>query len=265
MHDQTVSAMPTLQEIVDDAYGEEVLRTMDILGREDFYGIVAAAGLGYFASKLGLTPASEVLDLGSGIGGPARFLARQYGCRVTGIDLSAFNHRTAIDRTSAAGLDRRVGFLHGDALATPVPDAAFTHVFGCEAWCYFPDKTAAYSRAHRALRPGGSIAFLEAACENPLRLRTEELLGPVTYDSIARYRALLIDAGFVDVKVFDTTAYASHDVAASLLRLIADRDRVIAASGEEVYHGLLELWAEFLACFTDGRLTHCGVIARKRD
>jgi SAM-dependent methyltransferase len=251
------------QGIIDDAYGAELLRALDVVGREDFYGIVAGRGLRFFAEKMELTPDSRVLELGSGIGGPARFFARTYGCHVTGIDLSAFNHQTALARTKAAGLDHLATFLHGDALSTPLPDETYTHVFGCEAWCYFADKAQAYARVRRALRPRGLVAFLEAACERPLRLRTEELLGPVRYESVARYHALLEEAGFAEIRRFDTTELAVADVSASLFGLIADRPRVIEASGEEVYYGLLELWAEFLACFAQRRMTHCGFLARK--
>lgn len=250
------------REIIDEAYGPETLRALEIAGREDFYGILAGRGIRFIASKMDLTPESHVLDLGSGIGGPARYFAETFGCRVTGIDLSAFNHRTAIERARAAGLDHLLSFVHGDAMDAPVPDGSFTHVFGCEAWCYFEDKAALYVRAKRALRPRGVIAFAEAACERPVRLRTEELLGQVRYESEARYRALLEQAGFIDIRWFDTTSLAMQDVASSLLQLLACREDVIAAAGEDVYQGLLELWGEFLACFASGRLTHRGFVAR---
>jgi SAM-dependent methyltransferase len=236
---------------------------MDVIGRDDFYGIVAENGLRVFAPALRLTAASHVLDLGSGIGGPARFLARTYGCKVTGIDLSAFNHRTALARTKAASLDQLVGFVLGDALQFPFPDATFTHVFGCESWCYFPDKTQAYRAAFRVLRPGGLVAFLEAACESPVRLQTEELLGPVRYERLSRYEDMLAAAGFTDIRWQDTTTLASRDISAALYRLITRRRPVVAAAGEDVYFALLELWAEFLAYFAEGKMTHCGFIAEK--
>ena len=250
------------REAVDEAYGPEVLRALDIVGREDFYGILAGQGIRFIAGKMDLAAESRVLDLGAGIGGPARFFAATFGCRVTGIDLSAFNHRTAVERTRASDLEGLVSFAHGDALDAPVPDGYFTHVFGCEAWCYFADKAPLYARAKRALRPGGVIAFVEAACEVPVLLRTEELLGPVRYESEARYRALLEQSGFVDIRCFDTTPLATQDVASSLLRLLASREAVVEAAGADVYYGLLELWGEFLACFATGRLTHCGFVAR---
>jgi SAM-dependent methyltransferase len=252
------------REFINQTYDETLLQCMDILEQNDFYGIVASGGMPFFAEKLGLGPDSHLLDLCSGIGGPARFFARTYGCKVTAIDLSEFNHRTARQRTRAAGLDHLVNCVHGDAREIPFPEACFTHVFGCEALCYFPDKARLYKAAHRVLKPGGIIAFLEAACETPLRLHAEEHLAPVRYESIARYTSMLHAAGFEAVQHYDTTELASKDVASSLYRLITRRDQIIEPAGAEVYYALLEVWAEFLACFSEGKLTHCGFIARKK-
>jgi SAM-dependent methyltransferase len=252
------------REVINQTYDEAVLKSMDILERGDFYGIVAWRGIPFFGEKLGLTPDSHLLDLCSGIGGPARFFARTYGCRVTGIDLAEFNHRTALERTREAGLAHLVTFLHGDALEVPLPDETFTHVFGCEAWCYFPDKVRLYKAAYRALKPGGVIAFLESACDTPVRLHTEEHLAPVRYESIARYTSMLQAAGFEAVQHNDTTELACKDVASSMYRLITRRDRIIEPVGAEVYYALLEIWAEFLAYFSEGKLTHCGFLARKK-
>jgi ubiquinone/menaquinone biosynthesis C-methylase UbiE len=252
------------REFINQTYDEALLRAMDILEQNDFYGIVAAKGLPFFAEKLALTPDSHLLDLGSGIGGPARFFAGTYGCKVTAIDLAEFNHRTAQQRTRAAGLEHLVTCLQGDALEVPFPEASFTHVFGCEAWCYFPDKVQLYKAAHRLLRPGGTIAFLEAACETPVRLRTEEHLAPVKYESIANYTAMLRAAGFGAVEHHDTTELACKDVANSIGRLITRQDQILEAAGAETYYALLEIWAEFLAHFSEGKLTHCGLIAQKQ-
>jgi ubiquinone/menaquinone biosynthesis C-methylase UbiE len=250
-------------DVINEAYSEDVLKCLDIVERDDFYGIVAARGMRFFGEKLGLTAESHLLDLGSGIGGPARYLARTYGCKVTGVDLSAFNHRTALQRTRDAGLNHLVNFIHGDALKVSFPDESFTHVFGCEAWCYFPDKLRLYRNAFQLLKSGGTIAFLESACDVPVRLHSEELLGAVHYESVVRYAEMLESAAFTSIVRHDTTQLASKDVADAISRLIGRRDRVIDAAGAETYYALLEIWAEFLAHFSKGTLTHCGFVARK--
>jgi hypothetical protein len=120
-----------------------------------------------------------------------------------------------------------------------------------------------YRAAGRALKPGGVIAFLEAACDNPVRLNTEEHLAPVRYESVAKYAAMLQAAGFQAVRHYDTTELAFRDVASSMYRLITKRGQVIETAGAETYFALLEIWAEFLAFFSEGKLTHCGFVAQK--
>jgi ubiquinone/menaquinone biosynthesis C-methylase UbiE len=205
---------------INEIYNVELLQCMDLIGRDDFYGIVAWNGIPFFSEKLALTPESHLLELCSGIGGPARFLARTYGCKVTGIDLSEFNTQTARKRTRDEGLEHLATFLHGDALQIPFPEESFTHVFGCEGWCYFPDKEQLYQVARRVLKPGGMIAFLEAACDDPVRLNTEQYLAPVHYESIANYKAMLGASGFQGIEQFDTTSLACKDVSSSIYRLI---------------------------------------------
>ena len=250
-------------EVVNAAYDDLLLKCLDIVERDDFYGVVALQGVSAFAEHLALRPDSHVLDIGSGIGGPARYFAKRYGCRVTGVDLSAFNHRIAVERSRVAGLDRLVNFVHGDAMKVPLADGSFTHVFGCEALCYFADKSRVYELAWRVLKPGGTLAFLEAACDAPVRLRTEDHIGPVRYESAAQYSEMLKRSGFHAIRSHDTTLLALHDVATSLYRLLTRKEQVVAAVGEEVYFPLLEIWAEFLAYFTEGKLKHLGFIARK--
>ena len=127
----------------------------------------------------------------------------------------------------------------------------------------FPDKSLIYDLAMRVLKPGGTLAFLEAACDMPIRLRTQDHIGPVRYESAERYSGLLAAAGFVSIQSQDTKAMALHDVTSSLCRPLSQKDQVIAAVGKEVHFPLLEIWAEFAAGFTQGKLTHVGFIAKK--
>jgi SAM-dependent methyltransferase len=109
----------------------------------------------------GLGEGDEVLDLGGGIGGGARLLASQAGCRVTVVDLSEAFVEVGRDLTRRAGLADRVEFLVGDALSPPVPDGAFDAVWTQHASMNIADKERMYAEARRALRPGGTLAIHE--------------------------------------------------------------------------------------------------------
>jgi SAM-dependent methyltransferase len=266
MRDESIERAPIdNSEVVNAAYDDLLLKCLDIVEREDFYGVVALEGVSAFGEQLALGPDSQVLDIGSGIGGPARYFAKRYGCRVTGVDLSRFNHRIAVERSREAGLDRLLNFVHGDAMTVPLADESFTHVFGCETLCYFPDKLRVFELARRVLKPGGTLAFLDAACDVPVRLRTEDHIGPVRYESAAKYLEMLKLSCFHAMRSYDTTSLALHDVASSLCRLLTRKEQVVATVGADVYCPLLEIWAEFLAYFTEGKLKHFGFVARKGE
>ena len=106
-----------------------------------------------------LGPDARVLDVASGMGESAIFLARHFGCEVVGIDFGAANVQEASDRAVASGVVERVSFHQGDAEKLDLPDGSFDAVI-CEcAFCTFPDKHAAAREFARILKPGGRVGL----------------------------------------------------------------------------------------------------------
>jgi SAM-dependent methyltransferase len=106
-------------------------------------------------------PGTHVLDVGGGFGGPARTLAVEFGCRVTGIDLTDSYVRAATMLTARMGLADRVSHQVGNALALPFPDGAFDMVWTQNSGMNIADKERLYAGFHRVLRPGGLLALQE--------------------------------------------------------------------------------------------------------
>lgn len=118
---------------------------------------------------LNLGPDSRVLDVAAGRGASAMHLARQFGCRVTALDLSSTNAVQARIAVERAGLSTRVNVGIGDAEALPFVDGSFDAVI-CEcALCTFPNKTAAAAEFARVLRPGGRIGLSDVTRSGQLR------------------------------------------------------------------------------------------------
>jgi SAM-dependent methyltransferase len=102
-----------------------------------------------------------VLDVGSGLGGPARTLAQHYGCSVTGLDLTEEFCDVATMLTGLAGMQERVSFTHGDALDMPFEDGFFDLVWTQQATMNIEDKAKLYGEVNRVLATGGRFVFQE--------------------------------------------------------------------------------------------------------
>jgi SAM-dependent methyltransferase len=113
------------------------------------------------AKLAGLARGLEVLDVGGGLGGPARTLAHELGSRVTVLDLTEEYCRVGEELTRRTGLADRVRFRHGDALALPFPDASFDLVWTQHSSMNIEDKERLYQSIQRVLRPGGRLALHE--------------------------------------------------------------------------------------------------------
>ena len=114
-----------------------------------------------FAGRVGVAAGSVVLDAGSGLGGPARYLAEMFGCRVDGVDLSPDYVAIARLLTDRAGLADRVAFREGDLAALPFNDARFDLVWTQHVAMNIADRAGLYRELRRVLKPGGRLAFYD--------------------------------------------------------------------------------------------------------
>jgi MPBQ/MSBQ methyltransferase len=183
----------------------------DLAPVDEFHGGQRPATV-RLAESVGLTGSERVLDVGSGIGGPSRFLASRYGCQVEGVDLTAEFVRVAEMLTRLTGLTGKVGYRQGNALDLPFEDISFDVVWSQNAAMNIADRDRLYAEMHRVLKPGGRLALQEVAAGEggppryPVPWAREAgisfLLPPETT------RAKLESAGFRVIAWQDTTQQA---------------------------------------------------------
>jgi SAM-dependent methyltransferase len=122
-------------------------------------GLAATAELARLA---GIGAEMSVLDVGSGVGGPARFLAATYGCRVTGVDLSESFVDAARYLTERTGQSGRVSFQTASALDLPFEDGRFDAVFLQHVAMNIPERARLYREIRRVLKSRGRLATFDA-------------------------------------------------------------------------------------------------------
>jgi len=164
------------------------------------------------ARTAGLDAAKHVLDAGSGVGGTSRCLAKEFGCRVTGIDLTDEYCRAATMLTAKTGLAHLVDCRQGDATKLPFDDQAFDVVWTEHVAMNIPDKTRLYKEMHRVLKPGGTFAIYDvlAGPSGPVLFPVPWARTPDTSFLVQpnELRKLLEGAGFTVTDWSDTTEAA---------------------------------------------------------
>jgi ubiquinone/menaquinone biosynthesis C-methylase UbiE len=105
----------------------------------------------------------HLLDIGSGIGGPARYLAKRFGCRISGIDLTPEFCDVATALTKLLGMGSKVDVRVGDALNLPFADTTFDGAYSMNVSMNIADKAGLYREIHRVLKPGAWLMLSEIA------------------------------------------------------------------------------------------------------
>ncbi|MHA2270777.1 MAG: class I SAM-dependent methyltransferase [Candidatus Hodarchaeales archaeon] len=192
------------------------------------------------AEKAGVSENTFLLDICSALGGPARFLARNYKARIVGLDITETMLKKARERTIKAGLTHLIEFRHGSALDIPANANMFDIVWGQDAWCYVTSKPRLISEAVRVCKPGGKIAFTDWILgTTPMNDEESDYLHTFmvfpNMETLDGYRTLLEKSNCRILEVEDLQEDFENHIS-QYLDMVQDlKDEIVKKFGEELY------------------------------
>lgn len=183
----------------------------DLQSIEEFH-IGGRKATEYLVSKLGLQPTDAVLDIGSGIGGTARYIATAFGNHVTGIDLTPAYVVIATELSKRVSLNHKVYFETASALAMPFDDAVFDVAVTLHVAMNIRERVSFYAEIARVIKPGGRLGLFDVMKKNDedLTFPTPWAQSPETshLTTAPETAELLTNAGFTVTEVEDRTNHA---------------------------------------------------------
>ena len=211
----------------------------------------------------------RVLDVGSGIGGPARYLAYKTGCEVTAVELQEDAHRVAVDLTRRCGLEDQVHHVNANFLD---PEETFTDFDAVVSWFVFlhiPQRERLLTLCRDALRPGGYLYVDDFHEIGRLTDEERQSLAVNVFcewlPSLTLFRTQCEDVGFETVEVTDITAAAVDFAKERINHWRATREHQITVHGEEIFDGLEHFFQAVRELYQGGHFGLAHLLAKKPE
>jgi ubiquinone/menaquinone biosynthesis C-methylase UbiE len=263
-----ISEKQILEKLENDGIGldgltEDILQDYD----QDHYGGTAANDA--LAALAGIDGTCHVLDVCCGLGGPSRYMAHNFGCRVTGIDMTGSRIDGANRFAELTGLADRVTFQCANALDLPFVDGTFDILISQEAFCHVPDKDRLVAECTRVVMPGGRIAFTDIlttdSTTDATRERLQREMTFLELGSREDYRKRFEREGCTLVEV--------HDLAEEWRVILADRlamyrslkDQTVERFGEAHFRKWDDAYSFFVGLYETRELGGGRFLARRED
>jgi len=267
--------MPERIDLFNSTYSHFTEQVLDVIRKETF-GVdigqnswLTVDEYDRFLSWLTLTSEHHALEVASGSGGPALYLAKTTGSRVTGIDANEKGVATASQMAVSSDQGQRVVFTVADANARlPFADDTFDALLCIDSMNHFPDRLAVFREWHRVLRAGHRAIFTDPVV----------ITGPVTNDELATRSSigfflfvppgvnerLIEEAGLHLVRREDVTDNAALVAGRWHEARRRHKDDLLRVEGQERFEGLQRFFAAVHQLTSERRLSRIAYLVEKR-
>ena len=195
-----------LKELGKEIEGDLSINELSSFDQLHYHG---TESIDFAIEKLGINSNSKVLEIGSGIGGPSRYIAKTTGAKVTALELQEDHHLVGIDLTKRCGLENNVEHLCGDFLNMKLPDETYDAVVSWLALYHIPNRDDLLGSCIKILKPNGYFFAEDFAFHKPFNDEEKSELSKdffanyiVSYDD---YASDLLKAGFKGIFSDDMT------------------------------------------------------------
>jgi cyclopropane fatty-acyl-phospholipid synthase-like methyltransferase len=245
--------------------GPDAALRVDQLTPFDQYHYFGTEAVDEALEVLQLQPGSRVLDVGSGIGGPARYIAAKTGALVTALELQPDLDEVARDLTARCGLSSRVAHVCGNILDGAVAEN-YDAIISFLCFLHIPERKKLFAACRAALKPGGAMYIEDFGKSRPVSADEAKALSVKVQcaglPGKAEYESHLAAAGFGDVSISDVTASWKDFTASRLAMFRAARARGIEVHGREIVDDLDDFYGTVAQLFQDGAIAGLKIVAR---
>jgi len=243
--------------------------TVDELSAFDQLHYHGTQALDVTMAMIGVDGQQRWLEIGSGLGGPARYLAAYSDAHVTALELQPDQHEVACSLTARCGLEGRVEHVCGNFLEFERAPGSFEAIVSWLALYHIPERQRLLENCHRLLVPGGRFYTEDLTArgdiEDAQRKLLERDLYAITLPHINEYQQDLVNAGFeVEICTSMSSDWAEF-VRVRLAAYRADRARNLRVHGEAAVNAMTEFYSAVNRHFQSGKLGGLRLCARKPE
>lgn len=216
---------------------------------------------------LKIGPGKKIIEIGSGIGGPARYLAEKTGCHITAVEIQPDLHAIACSLTERCGLSGSVRHHCGDILDFPDSRHDFDIIVSWLSFLHIPDRSSLLKKCHAILKTGGKMLIEDfykrgEFTKEEIKVLSEDIY--CTYlPASQEYKEQLVENGFTEVELTDKTDCWKDFVRERKEKFIESRDRNIKIHDIKVVEELEDFYKKMAWLFAGNNLGGLRIIAKK--
>jgi cyclopropane fatty-acyl-phospholipid synthase-like methyltransferase len=233
----------------------------------DQYHYLGTDAIDNAINSLKISSGDQIIEIGSGIGGPARYLADKTGCQVTALEIQPELHQIGSNLTERCGMLKLVNHVNGDILNFKENDPDYDFILCWLSFLHIPDRYPLFNKCYNILKTEGKMYIEDYYKRNKFNEKEIKVLSEdiscIYLPTIKDYKEQLIKTGFSIQRVTDKTYCWKNFVEERMDKFIQDRSNQIKIHNKEIVEDLEDFYKKVSWLFNGGNLGGINIIVNK--